>query len=296
MTPTSRRERNSVGQLARFVVEREGRLIGLAVLVFLLVAWEGLMRGWWADLLWPVLGESAEKLRIRRIFISSPTLVAASAWQLYLVTGEIWRHLAVSAFELVSGLGIAIVIGIPFGLVTGWYRRLSYAAAPFLTALNATPQVALLPLLVIWIGTGMATRIAIIVLLAVLPIAIASQAAVRTTDPRLLRLARSFSSSQWGLFRLIILPASLPFIIGGLRLAIGRAMIGIVVGELYGSALGLGLMINQAGSRFQTDKVFVGVLTMVAAGLMLTGLLRRLERRLDRWRPPAQSTMSGGAA
>ena len=284
--PSSTRIRS----LALWLAEREGLVTGLVVLATILIGWEGLMRGWWADLLSPLLGESAEKLRIRRIFISSPTLVAQSAWQLFFVTGEIWQHLAVSALELVAGLGIAILIGIPFGLVTGWYRRLSYAAAPFLTALNATPQVALLPLLVIWIGTGMATRIAIIVLLAVLPIAIASQAAVKTTDPRLLRLARSFSSSEWGLFRSIILPASLPFLIGGLRLAIGRAMIGIVVGELYGSALGLGLMINQAGSRFQTDKVFVGVLTMVAAGLVLTGLLARLERRLDVWRPPAEGS------
>lgn len=274
--------------LARWLTEHEGLITGLAVLAAILIGWEGLMRGWWADMLAPLIGESAEKLRIRRIFISSPTLVAQSAWQLFVVTGEIWPHLGVSGLELAAGLGIAIALGIPFGLVTGWYRRLSCAAAPFLTALNATPQVALLPLFVIWIGTGMATRIAIIVLLAFLPIAIAAQSAVRTTDPRLLRLARSFSASEWGLFRSIILPASLPFIIGGLRLAIGRAMIGIVVGELYGSALGLGLMINQAGSRFQTDKVFVGVLTMVTAGLFLTNLLARLERRLESWRPPVE--------
>ena len=273
---------------AHWLVAHESLVTGLAVLAVILIGWEGLMRGWWADMLAPLVGEGAEKLRIRRIFISSPTLVAQSAWQLFVVTGEIWPHLAISGLELVAGLGIAILLGIPFGLVTGWYRRLSYAAAPFLTALNATPQVALLPLFVIWIGTGMATRIAIIVLLAFLPIAIAAQSAVRTTDPRLLRLARSFSASQWGLFCSIILPASLPFIIGGLRLAIGRAMIGIVVGELYGSALGLGLMINQAGSRFQTDKVFVGVLTMVAAGLFLTNMLARLERRLESWRPPGE--------
>src|SRR5262249_46786977 len=149
----------------------EGALIGLAVLVMFLVLWEGLMRGWWADLLSPLIGDAAEKLRVRRIFISAPSLVAVEAWQLYFLTREIWRHLATSALELVLGLGLAILVGIPFGLVTGWYRRLSYAAAPFLLALNATPQVALLPLLVIWMGTGFAIRIAIIFLLAVLPIA-----------------------------------------------------------------------------------------------------------------------------
>ena len=192
------------------------------------------------------------------------------------------------------GLGLAIVVGIPFGLVTGWYRRLSYAAAPFLTVLNATPQVALLPLLVIWIGTGYAIRIAIIFLLAVLPIAIAAQSAVRTTDARLVRLSASFGASQSQLFRRIILPASLPFLIGGLRLGIGRAMIGIVVGELYGSASGVGLMINRAGSMFETDTVFVGVLTLIIAGLAITALLRRIERRLDVWRPPANASSAGG--
>lgn len=275
-----------------FMRRNEALIYGLAMLAMILVVWEGLARGWWADFATPLLGPAAEKLRIRRIFISSPTFVAAQAWQMYAVTGEIWMHLAVSAAELIFGLGLAILVGIPFGLVTGWYRRLGSAARPFLAALNATPQVALLPLMVIWLGTGFAIRIAIIFLLVVLPIAIAAQAAVKTTDSRLVRLADSFGASQRQLFATIILPASIPFLIGGLRLAIGRAMIGIVVGELYGSALGIGLMINRAGSLFETDTVFVGVLTIVAAGLMLTDLLRRLERRLDHWRPPGQ----GGAA
>ena len=271
-----------------FMQRHEGLLVGMLVLAAILIVWEGLSRGWWADLLGPLIGPGAEKLRIRRIFISAPTLIAAQAWQLYVVTGEIWHHLAVSALELLLGLGIAIALGIPLGLVSGWYRRLGYAVAPLLSALNATPQVALLPLLVIWLGTGVAIRIAIIFLLAVLPIAIASQAAVRTTDRRLVRVAASFGASQTMLFSSIILPAAIPFIIGGLRLAIGRAMIGIVVGELYGSALGVGLMINRAGSLFETDTVFVGVLTIVAAGLALTNALRRLERRLEHWRPPVK--------
>lgn len=273
---------------ATFMQRHERPVVGSIVLVVLLVAWEGFARGWWADLLAPLLGAGAEKLQIRRIFISAPTLIAVEAWQLYFVTGEIWKHLAISGLELVIGLGLAILVGIPFGLVTGWYRRLGYAAQPFLAALNATPQVALLPLFVIWFGVGFAIRIAIVFLLAVLPIAIAAQSAVRTTDGRLVRVARSFGASRSMLFGSIILPATIPFLIGGMRLAIGRAMIGIVVGELYGSALGLGLMINRAGSLFETDTVFVGVLTIVAAGLMLTNLLRRLERRLEHWQPPVQ--------
>ena len=126
----------------------------------------------------------------------------------------------------------------------------------------------------------------IIFLLAVLPIAINANAAVRTTDPRLLRVAQSFSAGDWMLFRSIILPSAVPFLLAGLRLAVGRGMIGIVVGEIYGSAAGIGMMINQAGSRFETDKVFVGVLTIVAAGVMLVEIIRRIERRVEVWRPP----------
>jgi ABC-type nitrate/sulfonate/bicarbonate transport system permease component len=186
----------------------------------------------------------------------------------------------------VLGLVLAIAIGIPLGLAGGWYRRFSYAAEPFLSALNATPQVAFLPLIVVWVGTGMGARVLIIFLLAVLPIAINAHAAVRTTDPRLIKVAASFGAGDWRMFRTIILPGSLPFLLAGLRLAIGRGMIGVVVGEIYGSAAGVGAMISQAGARFQTDKVFVGVLTIVAAGVILAEIVQRIERRLDVWRPP----------
>jgi NitT/TauT family transport system permease protein len=147
--------------------------------------------------------------------------------------------------------------------------------------------VAFLPLIVVWVGTGLGERTLIIFLLAVLPLAINAHAAVRTTDPRLIKVAASFGTSEWRLFRTIILPSSVPFLLAGLRLAIGRGMIGVVVGEIYGSAAGVGAMINQAGARFQTDKVFVGVLTIVAAGVILVELVQRIERRLDVWRAPA---------
>jgi ABC-type nitrate/sulfonate/bicarbonate transport system permease component len=270
-----------------FYRAHERAILGAAAVIVFLVAWEGFARGWWADALHPLLGASAERLSLKPIFISSPTLVAQAAWHMFFVTGEIWRDLAWSGFGYALGLALAIAVGIPLGLAAGWYRRLSYAAEPFLSALNATPQVAFLPLIVVWVGTGLSARVLIIFLLAVLPIAINAHAAVRTTDPRLVRVASSFGASDWRMFRSIILPSAIPFLLAGLRLAIGRGMIGIVVGEIYGSAAGIGAMISQAGSRFQTDKVFVGVLTIVAAGVILVEIVQRFERRLDVWRPPA---------
>jgi NitT/TauT family transport system permease protein len=268
-----------------FYSRHERAILGVGAIVLFLVFWEGLERGWWSDLLRPVIGAEAERWRIKPIFISSPALIVQAAYRMFFVTGEIWRDLGLSGLEFVLGIAIAIIIGIPLGLAVGWYRRLSFAVAPFLSALNATPQVAFLPLIIIWVGTGFATKILIIVLLAVLPIAINAQAAVRTTDPRLIKVADSFGAGEWLLFRSVILPSAVPFLLAGLRLAIGRAMIGIVVGEVYGSSGGIGMMISQAGSRFQTDRVFVGVLTIVAAGVMLVEVLRRIEGRVEVWRP-----------
>jgi NitT/TauT family transport system permease protein len=270
-----------------FYQAHERAILGGAMVLLFLLAWEGLERGWWAELLRPILGASAERFQLKPIFISSPTLVAQTAFRMFFVTGEIWRDLAWSSVGYGLGLALAIVVGVPLGLAAGWYRRFSYAVEPFLSAFNATPQVAFLPLIVVWVGTGLGARVLIIFLLAVLPIAINAHAAVRTTDPRLVKVASSFGASEWRLFRTIILPGALPFLLAGLRLAVGRGMIGVVVGEIYGSASGIGAMINQAGARFQTDKVFVGVLTIVTAGVILVEIVQHIERRLDVWRSVA---------
>ena len=274
--------------IVRFYLAHERAILGLAALLAVLIVWEGLGRGWWADLLSPLLGRSAEALRLKPIFVSSPSAVAAAAWSLFVTTGRIWPHLAASGLELALGLGLALLVGVPLGLVCGRYRLISHAVAPFVSALNATPQVALLPLVVLWIGTGLAARVFIIFLLAVLPLFINAHAAVRTTDPRLLTVARSFAASEAFLFRSIIVPSATPFLLAGLRLAIGRGMIGIVVGELTGAAIGVGFMINRAGATFETDVVFVGVFTIVAAGLVLTEVVHRIETAIGAWRAPVE--------
>src|SRR5207302_9939299 len=146
----------------------ERAILGVAALLAVLTLWEGLGRGWWADLLLPLLGRSAEVLRVKPIFVSSPSAVAAAAWSLFFVTGKIWPHLAASGLELALGLGLALLVGVPLRLVCGRYRLLSHAVAPFVSALNATPPVALLPLVVLWIRTGLAARVVIIFVLTVL--------------------------------------------------------------------------------------------------------------------------------
>lgn len=273
--------KDTVGMLYRAY---ERPILGaLALLVFLLF-WEGLTRGWWADLLAPILGPAADALRIRPIFLSAPTTIVSTAFRMYFVTGEMWPHLGVSAFEFVTAFALAMAVGVPLGLVCGRYQTLSYAVEPLFNGLNALPQIALLPVIILWMGTGLPARIFIIALLMFVPIILASHAAVRTIDPRLLTLARSFSASERQTFRTVVLPSAVPFILAGVRLAIGRGMIGVVVGEIYGAPVGVGAMMNRAGSTFRTTEVFVGVLTLVVAGLLLAELVKYAERRFGAWR------------
>jgi len=279
------REGRPTPRLKQFYFAHERALLGTLVIVLFLIFWEGAERGWWADALRPFIGPAADRLRVKPIFISSPSRILSAAYRMFFVTGEIWTDLKWSALQYALGLLLAIAVGVPLGLAAGWYRRLSYAVEPFLAGLNATPQVAFLPLIIVWVGTGLAAKVLIIFLLAVLPMAISAQSAVRTTDVRLMTMAKSCSATEWHVFKTVILPSATPYLLAGLRLAIGRGMIGIVVGEIFGSANGIGAMINQAGSRFQTDRVFVGVLVLVAAGLMLSELVRRIESRVETWRP-----------
>jgi NitT/TauT family transport system permease protein len=178
-----------------------------------------------------------------------------------------------------------VVIAVPFGIITGWYKRASYIVDPFVNAMNATPRVALLPLVIIWLGIGILSKVGIIFLGAVFPMLINARDGVKTTPLNLINAARSFGASEWQVFRSVVFPSSLPFVITGLRIAVGRALVGVLVGELYAATAGIGFMITVAGATFQTDKVFVGVLIFAISGIILTEIINRIERRYDKWRP-----------
>ena len=156
---------------------------------------------------------------------------------------------------------------------------------PFINAMNATPRVALLPLVIIWLGIGILSKVGIIFLGAVFPMLINTRDGVKTTPLSLLYAARSFGASEWMVFKAVVLPSTVPFMLTGLRLGVGRAIVGVMVGELYAATAGVGFMITVAGATFQTDKVFVGVLIFALTGLISMELLTRAERRFDKWRP-----------
>ena len=156
--------------------------------------------------------------------------------------------------------------------------------------MNAVPRVTFLPIIVVWLGIGIWSKFAVVFLGALIPIIITTHAGVRASEARFVRLARSFGASQMKIFASIILPGTVPFIFSGLKYASGRALLGVVVGELYASTAGLGHMIAEAGNTFQTDTLFFGVLMFTAAGLLTTGALSLVEQRFERWRPQPAGT------
>ena len=244
----------------------ESWLLPLALLTFVLALWE----------------TAAARQWVNPLLLSSPTrILAAAAW---LFAHGFWNDIRVSAIEFGWGLLLAIGLGLPIGLTLGWYRRPRLALQPFLAMLYATPRVALLPLILLWLGIGIESKVAVVFLGAVFPIILTVMTGLKTLDPLLMNCARSFGASDRQVFLTLALPGTLPFIVTGLRLGIGRGLVGVVVGELIASTAGVGHMMARAGATFQVDKVFVGVLVLAGAGFVLTELLNLAERRLESWR------------
>lgn len=221
---------------------------------------------------------------IAPLFVSSPSRILIAGYGMFR-DGSIFPDLAVSAEEFILGFGLAAIIGIPLGILMGWYTRLNAVLDPFVNALYATPRIALMPLIIIWFGIDLPAKIAIIFLSSVFPILVNTITGVRTIERDFVKVARSFGATDHQLFTTVALPSSVPNLLTGLRLGLGHALIGIVVGEMYGSSAGIGFMMQTAGATFQTDKVMVGIMIIAAAGMSMTQLLKSLERRFDSWRP-----------
>lgn len=231
-----------------------------------------------------VLWEVIALLRVRPAIVLPGPGDVVKAFQNLFSTSEIWTDLGTSGKELLFGLALATVVGLPVGLVIGWYRRLSYILNPFVSFLYATPRIALTPLLIIWLGIGDTSKIAIVFLMAVFPILINAATGIQSLDPAVVRVARCFGGGDLQIFRTIALPGTVPFVISGLRLAVGQALIGVFVAELSGAQSGVGMLMNNAGQQFQTSVVFAGLFIFALTGVILNGLLRRVERHFDSWR------------
>ncbi len=231
---------------------------------------------------WQLVGSTFQL--INPMFVSAPSLIWNAAVQMF-SSGEIFNDLKVSGLEFFWGYILSVLVGIPFGIGVGWYENMAAVFDPFINALNATPRFALLPLVIIWCGIGTLSKVVIIFLGAVFPILINTRDGVKTTPMTMITAARSFGASEWMVFKSVVVPSTVPFILSGLKLAVGRALIGVMVGELYAATAGIGFMVTVAGATFQTDKVFVGVLIFAITGMVGMELLGKLERRFSKWRP-----------
>jgi ABC-type nitrate/sulfonate/bicarbonate transport system permease component len=218
------------------------------------------------------------------LFVSSPSRIAAALVNLTR-EASFWKDLQVSAVEFGVGFVAAVVTALALGLVAGWYRRIDAAIDPLLSGLYATPRIALLPLVLIWFGIGIWSKVAIVYLGAFFPIVISVIAGVRVTEGRYVRVARSFSAGQWRLLRSVVLPGSVPFVLSGIRLAVGRGLVGVVVGEFYVSTAGIGHRIATAGASLQTDAVLAGVVIVTVIGALMVAAVHRIERHFERWKP-----------
>jgi ABC-type nitrate/sulfonate/bicarbonate transport system permease component len=227
---------------------------------------------------WELYGRS-----INPIFLSYPTAIAGAAVDL-ITSGQLVAALLKSLQGLAIGFGLAIVVGIGLGVLMGRYRTLHYALDPFLIALYATPGVALIPLIMLWLGLGLQAKVVIIFEACFFPIVINTYAGVRNVSRANVDVARAYGASDRQVLRLVLLPSALPFIMAGIRLAVGRGVIGMVVAEFFTALSGLGSLIIIFENAFATAKLFVPVITLSLLGVSLTALAQQLERRLAPWK------------
>jgi NitT/TauT family transport system permease protein len=219
-----------------------------------------------------------------RLFLATPSQILATLWELF-ATGTIWAPLGVSAMGFAVGLGLAVAVGLPLGIILGRSKTCDALFDPFITALNATPRLVFLPLLLLWFGLGLWSKVTIVFIGALLPMIINTIEGVRNTDKVLVNVVRSFGAKEWDIARMVVVPNAMPYIVAGLRLAIGRAILGVVVSEFFGSESGLGVMMVQAAGRYEVSLVFAGVIVFATLSLAMTSVVKLIENRLSRWRP-----------
>src|SRR5438105_3456332 len=274
--PRVRRRRSP---LVRWYRRDQRTILGVAGLVAFFGAWQ--------------LGAAAGT--IDPLFFSSPTAIVAAAANEVRVP-RFWEDVRYSLTEVTLGFIASVVLAVPLGLAIGWYRRVSFAFDPWLNFLNAIPRPALIPLVVLWVGLGIEMKTIIVFLGGFFSIILPTVEGVRTVDQQLLDVAHSFRASQRRLFTSVVIPATVPFIAAGVRLALGRLLIGVVVAELYAQTQGIGVMIDRAADTLQSDRMMFGVLIFTLMGVVTAELAGRVERRFQRWRPSANVELEEAVA
>jgi NitT/TauT family transport system permease protein len=216
------------------------------------------------------------------VLFTSPAKVAVAAVDM-VASGELWAALWPSLLVLLMGLSLAIAFGTLLGLALARFRIMDVGLTVYITFLYSIPSVALVPLIVLWAGYETTAKVIILFLFGFFPMVINTYQGVKSVDPKLLEVGRAFRCSERQLWANIVLPGALPFIVTGIRLAVGRGMIGMVLADLYTAISGIGYLIVRTASTFQVDKMFVPIVTLGLLGVTLTALLRFAEMRVAPW-------------
>ena len=227
--------------------------------------------------IWEVYGR-----RVNKALFAPPTAVLAAGIDM-IGSGELWSYLRGSLQVLVIGFAFALLLGIPLGVAMARSRVIRFALDWYIDAFNSTPNVALVPLITLIFGLDVTAKVIVVFISSVFAIVVNTEQGVRNVDRRLLEVAQSFRSSERQLWGDVVIPSALPYIAAGLRLAVGRALVGMVVAEFFTSITGLGYLIMRYNNSFQPDHLLVPVVVVMALGIVLTTITRGLERRIAPW-------------
>lgn len=245
----------------------KGKILGLIVIAILFAAWE-------------IAGRTGI---INPIFTSYPSQAIAALFQLF-KDGSIYPHLLISFNEFVVGFVVAVLLGVVLGLLLGWYGILERLFSSTITIFYITPIIVFLPLFVVWFGVTFLSKVIVVLALTFFPVLLNTQSGVKSVDKNLVMVAKSFGAGDLQVLRTIVFPSTAPFILSGIRLGIGRALMGVIVAEFYGANEGLGYLLSLYGGTFQIDKYIAVVLLIVMVGLIFTQTVHYFEKKkLQLW-------------
>ena len=229
-------------------------------------------------MLWEAVGRAMDSTLI------PPLTQVGAAWWKLLSSGKLLANLGMSLTTLAIGFSLAAFIGVVLGLLMGRFRAIEHFLDLYVNALMSAPTTAFVPVLILWFGLGMESRIAVVFLFAIFVIIINTMTGVKQVDTVLVDMARSFGAREREIFFKIMLPAALPAIMAGLRLGMGRAVKGMVTAEMLLTLTGIGAMIMQYGSSFATDSLFAVILTILMVALVAMKAVHWIDRRLTGWK------------
>ena len=240
---------------------------------------------WWLQAISVIAGLAAWQSiamsgLVRPIFLPKLSDVLADLWML-ISTGKLNQHLVASGLEFGVGMSLALVVGIVVGIAMGASTRVDKLLIWWVSSLDATPRIAFAPLLIVWFGIGLESKMVLVFISGLFPILLSTASGVRTTSRELREMAESFSVPRLMQFTAIVLPGAVPFIITGVRLGITRGLIGIVVGEYLAATEGIGWLLSNATDTFNMVRVFALIIVLAFVGVTLTTIARALERRFD---------------